>query len=104
VVDFGFQLLNIQISYTSISLSKLQFYEYSAYKIPLSEEDRKKETAIIKSIARAKGYNPSLIEEIGMKILRRIRNQDRLRSRTILTTGQDNNEKNIAFNFTGERT
>jgi hypothetical protein len=35
-----------------------------------------------------------------MKISRRIKNQDRIRSRTTLCTGQDNDEKkHIAFNL-----
>jgi predicted GIY-YIG superfamily endonuclease len=77
---------------------------YRAHKIPLSEENRKKEIKLIKKIAQANGFQPMIIDEIGAKIIRQIRNQERIRKVTTLDGRIEENTKYAAFNFNGNRT
>ena len=49
---------------------------YRVYKIPLNEEKRKKEIETIKTIAKNNGFQTRIIDEIGAKIKRKIKNQE----------------------------
>jgi hypothetical protein len=90
---------------TSHKTASFRSMLHRAYKIPLSEMNRRKEINIIKSIARANGYSSTLIDEMGAKILKKMKNQERLRSMTTLSNEQEKeNSRYAAFHFTGNRT
>lgn len=76
---------------------------YRVFKIPLNEDKRRKEINLIKCIAKSNGFQPKVIDEIGAKIKRKIKNQENLRRTTTLNGSKENN-KYVAFNYNGIKT
>ncbi|OLY42608.1 hypothetical protein PEB0149_000040 [Bartonella apis] len=77
---------------------------YRAYKIPLSQTNRKKELDTIKKIAQVNGFRTKTIEDIARKTRRKIDRQNTLHSRTTLEEIKEENTRYITFSYTGTTT